>query len=108
MARVIGIMPNQEQVGGLIDSLKNAGFDRKDMVVASLSRSFTEWENPDEIAYLKTERDELWQEGTDTYTDFLAASAGQGVAVAVEAPRHELARIREIMEQNGAAKIIQD
>ncbi|WP_258360645.1 hypothetical protein [Moorella sulfitireducens (nom. illeg.)] len=108
MARVIGIIPNQEQVGGLIDSLKNAGFDRKDMIVASLSKSFTDWEKPDEIAYLKTERDELWQEGTGAYTDFLAGYAGQGVAVAVEAPRHELARIREIMEQNGAAKILQE
>ncbi len=101
-------MPNQEQVGGLIDSLKNAGFDRKDLVVASLSKSFTGWENPDEVAYLKTERDELRQEGTGSYTDFLAGYAGQGVAVAVEAPRHELDRLREIMEQNGAARIIQD
>lgn len=108
MARVIAIMPNQGQVGGLIDSLKNAGFDRKDMIVAGLSKSFTDWENAKAVAYLKTERDELWQEGTDTYTDFLADYAGQGVAVAVEAPRHELARIREIMEQNGATKIIHD
>lgn len=108
MVRVIGILLNQEQVGGLIDSLRNAGFDRKDMIVSSLFKPFADRQEPEEIAYLKTERDELWQEGTGTYADFLTHYAGQGVAVAVEAPRHEVARIRTIMEQNGAAKIIQD
>ncbi|MDN5347116.1 MAG: hypothetical protein PWP65_680 [Clostridia bacterium] len=106
MTRIIGIIPNMEQVGGLIDSLRNAGFDRKDIVVSDFAKSYTARQNPEEIAYLKTERDGLWE--SESFADFLAGLASQGVVVAVEAPRHEAARIREILEQNGAARIIQD
>lgn len=106
MTRIIGILPNQQQVGALIDSLRAAGFDRKDMIISDLSKSFRGRRDPGEMPYLKTEREGLWEMGA--YTDFLTDEAGQGIVVAVEAPRNEAARIREIMEQNGAAKIIQD
>ncbi|GFN22113.1 hypothetical protein TAMC210_04290 [Thermanaeromonas sp. C210] len=104
--RIIGIVPNQDQVGGLIDSLEAAGFDRRDMIVSNLSKSLEERRNPSEITFLKTEREGLWETGA--YIDFLADEAGTGIVVAVEVPRHEAARVREIMEQNGAAKILQD
>jgi len=106
VTRIIGVLPDQRQASGLIDSLRNAGFDRKDMIVSDMNKSFDEMNDPEETAYIKTEREGLWE--MDAYTDFLLGKADEGIVVAVEAPKHEAARIREIMEQSGASRIIQD
>lgn len=106
MTRIIGVLPDQRQAGGLVDSLKIAGFDRKDMIVSDVNKNFAPGTNPDEAPYIQLERDGLW-EGT-AFTNFLRGEIDQGIVVAVEAPKHEAGRIREIMEQNGAIKIMQD
>ncbi|MBO8129542.1 MAG: hypothetical protein H0Z39_10175 [Peptococcaceae bacterium] len=111
--RLIAIMPEQEQAGFLIDSLRNAGFDRKDMIVSDLAEVETQQkrdpaEKADDIAYLKTEREGLWEAGA--FANFINEDDYDlgGIMVAVEVPRHEAARVREIMEQSGASKIMQD
>lgn len=110
--RLIALMPNQGQVGFLVDSLRNAGFDRKDMIVSDLAKAREERlrdpeEFASELAFIKTERDELWE--TAPFADGIEGlNASRGILVAVECPKHSASRVREIMEQNGAAKIIQD
>ena len=110
--RMIALMPNQDQVGFLVDSLRNAGFDRKDLIVSDLAKAREErLRNPeevaDELAFIKTERDELWE--TAPFSDGIEGlNATRGILVAVECPKNSSARVREIMEQNGAAKIYQD
>jgi len=36
--RLIGRFPDERQVGSVVDSLKNAGFDRKDMIITDLAK----------------------------------------------------------------------
>lgn len=105
--RLIAIMPRTEQVGFLVDSLRNAGFDRKDMVIADMSSAAADDVRAGEdLAYLQTERDELW--GKEPWArQLLDEHRGSGIAVAVEMSRHDAPEVREIMEQSGARKILE-
>ncbi|MFZ5642646.1 MAG: hypothetical protein ACOY46_03515 [Bacillota bacterium] len=110
--RLVALMPNEGQVGFLVDSLRNAGFNRKDLIISDLAKARDERirdpeEYADEIAYIKTERDELWE--TAPFADGVKGlNATRGILVAVECPKHSASRVRDIMEQNGASKIYQD
>lgn len=112
MMRIIALMPSEGQVGALVDSLRNAGFDRKDMIISDLAKAREERRrNPKEaageLAFIQNERDELWE--TAPFADGVEGlKATRGILVAVECPRHSTTRVREIMEQSGASKIIQD
>lgn len=39
MTRVIGVFPRQQLAGGLVDSLRNEGFDRKGMIISDIVKS---------------------------------------------------------------------
>lgn len=110
--RLIALMPNEDQVGFLVDSLRNAGFDRKDMIISDLATAGDERrrepeEVADEVAFIKTERDQLWE--TSPFADGVEGlNATRGLLVAVECPKKSAPRVRQIMEQYGAAEIIQD
>lgn len=111
--RLIARMPRKEQIGFLVDSLREAGFDRKDMIIRDLAdaekqRQDDPEEIADELAFIKTERDGLWEAGS--YADGIKGlkPGKRGIIVAVETPKHETDRVRSIMEQSGAAEIIQD
>lgn len=105
-------MPNQNQVGFLVDSLRNAGFDRKDMIITNLGdvdnrKDDSPNELAGELAFLKTENDGLWE--ARAYAQGLGENIpGRGIAVVVELPKKKSDRVRAIMEQSGASKIIQD
>lgn len=108
--RLIAVMPDQRQAGFLVDSLRNGGFDRKDLIVSSLAEDES-WHRPEEaneeVAFIKTEREGLWETGTFA-NGIKGLKSTEGVIVAVEAPKHESDRIRVMMEQSGAVEIIQD
>lgn len=110
--RLIALMPDEGQVGFLVDSLRNEGFDRKDMIISDLAEARDQRirdpeEVADELAFIKTERDELWE--TAPFAGGVEGlGARRGILVAVECPKHAASRVRNIMEQNGASKIIQD
>lgn len=112
--RLVAWMPNQEQVGSLVDSLRKAGFDRRDMIISDLAdaekqRRLDPEEMTDEVAFIKTERDGLWEAGA--FVDGIKGfnpEGKSGVVVAVKTPKHEADRVRAIMEQSGAAEVIQD
>ncbi len=111
--RLIARVSDRQQVGFLIDSLRHIGLDRKDMIVsdmgdAELDRHDDPAQEADEFAFIKTERDGLWE--TDAFSDGVKGldPAEPGIIVAVEIAKHQADRVRSIMEQSGAAQIIQD
>lgn len=108
--RLIARFPHQEQASGLIDSLRNAGFDRKDMIVSRLGEEekFHSFKDAaDEIIFIKTEREGLGELGS--FADGIPGLEGkEGVIVAVEMSKHDSIHVREIMEESGAVDIIQD
>mgnify|MGYP005852471169 CR=1 FL=1 len=108
--RLIARFPNKEQVGFLVDSLRNGGFDRKDMIISDLAEE-QEFKNIDDAAHeiplVKTELESLSKAGS--FGDSIKGLKGkEGIIVAVELPKHESTRVREMMEQSGAVEIIQD
>lgn len=108
--RLIARLPDTKQASFLVDTLKNDGFDRKDLIVSDLAQD-QNWNSPeqaaDEVAFIKTERDGLWEIGT--YASGIKGLKGnEGILVAVEAPKHDATRVRTMMEQSGAVEIIQD
>lgn len=109
--RLIARFPEQRQASALIDSLRNVGLDRKDMIVSDLAKEqkFSSFdEAAEEVIFIKTEREGLGELGT--FAEGIPGLEGkkEGIIVAVETSKHNSNRVREIMEQSGAAQIIQD
>ncbi len=103
--RIIGVFERQDQIGGLIDSLREAGLDRKDMIVSDMTK--TQYRNSAlDNVYIKTETDNL--QNLDTLGESLKDKLESGIIVSVETSKHNTSRIREIMEQRGATDIFQD
>lgn len=108
--RLIARLPDTKQASFLVDSLRNGGFDRKDLIVSDLAKD-QNWNSPeqaaDEVSFIKTERDGLWE--IASYASGIKDLRGnEGILVAVEAPKRDATRIRSMMEQSGAVEIIQD
>ncbi|ATW26416.1 hypothetical protein [Candidatus Formimonas warabiya] len=108
--RLIARIPTQDQVGFLVDSLKKIGFDRRDMIISNMGEE-EKWSRPEqaaeEVSFIKTERDGLWEIGA--FAEGIKGLKGkEGILVAVKTPKHNTDIVRNIMEQSGAAEIIQD
>lgn len=108
--RLIARFPDQRQVGALVDSLKNAGFDRKDMIISDLAdiQVFnTVEEAAQEISFIKTERNGLGE--LESFGSGIKEFDGEsGIVVAVKTPKHESTIVRSLMEQSGAVEIVED
>jgi len=106
MARVIAFFPNKERIGEAVDSLRKAGFDRKDMVISDSSPDPDE-EELDGAINLKTEPEALGEE--HTYNSYLYEWVKEGmVTLAVELPAREKGWVADILRRHGAEKIIFD
>lgn len=108
--RLIARFPDERQVGAVVDSLRNIGLDRGDMIISNLAEE-QEYKNAEdaaeEIIFTKTERDGLGE--IETYASGVEGLKGEeGIIVAVKSSKHEASKIREIMEQSGAVEIVQD
>lgn len=103
--RLIGVFKRENQIGGLVDSLRNAGIDRNDMIISDKTKTNNRHSALDEV-YIKSETDSL--ASLSTLSDTFPEEADEGILVAVEVPKNNASMIREIMEQNGASKIILD
>lgn len=109
--RLVARLPDERQVSALVDSLRNIGFDRGDLIVSSLAeeQKFNSVEEATDagVTMIKTERNGLNDLGT--FADGVKGLKGdEGILVAVKTPKHEASKVREIMEQSGAVEIIQD
>ncbi|MFX4262940.1 hypothetical protein ACOBQJ_12140 [Pelotomaculum propionicicum] len=111
--RLIARFEDKQPVGFLIDTLRNGGFDRKDMVVSSLNDADEQdpqdpVELAGDIAFIKTEREGLWESGPFAEGVKGLTPGKRGIIVAVETPKHEADRVRSMMKESGALEIIQD
>lgn len=109
--RLIAILSDKGQVGSMLDSLKNAGFDRKDMIVSDLEKqkNLDPGEIIKEQTMLQMEEDSIRLGETGKYCEGIEnLSAKEGILVAVEIPRHSIEKVKKIMEQSGADDIVQD
>ena len=109
--RLIARLPDQQQVSALVDTLRNMGVRRNDMIVSNLSeeQQFSSVEEATElgISMIKTERSGL--KDVETFAEGVDGLKGdEGIIVAVRMPKHSATRVREAMEQSGAVEIIQD
>ena len=109
--RLVARLPDERQVGALVDSLRNIGFDRGDMIISNLAdtQQFNSVEEATDagVSMIKTERDGLGEFGT--FAEGVKGLKGdEGILVAVKTPKHEAGKVREIMEQSGAVEIVQD
>ncbi len=108
--RLIARFPDQRQVGAFVDSMKNAGFDRKDMIISDLAdtQAFnTVEEAARELSFTKTERN--GQGEIETFTKGINGLEDKsGIIAAVKTPKHESTIVRSIMEQSGAVEILED
>lgn len=105
--RVIGIFSREEQTSAAIDSLKNMGFDRKDMIVSDTNKFFNEdRRDPAMVMDIKTEREGLDEK--DAFADFIADKGEYGIVIAVEVPKGKKDLVKEAMIQSGAKRIIGD
>ncbi|HHW40300.1 MAG TPA: hypothetical protein GXX19_03980 [Syntrophomonadaceae bacterium] len=110
--RLIARFPNKEQVGSLVYALKQAGFDRGDMIISELEEE-QKWDSFEEAVreetLVETGRDSIRPGEVEPFGEGIKGLKGKkGIIVAVEAPKHESDRVRAIMEQSGAVEIIQD
>ncbi len=109
--RLIARLPDERQASALLDSLRNAGFDRDDMIVSNPAdeKEFHSVEEATElgISMIKTERNGL--NDTGTFAEGIKGLKGnEGIIVAVKTPKKAATRVREMMEQSGAVEILQD
>lgn len=108
--RIVGRFPYQQQIGAVVDSLKNMGLDRSDMIISDLAEE-TAWDrrlNEDQIL-AETLGDSFWPGGTGAFSQGIKGLSGrEGIIVSVEIPAHSTSQVREIMEQTGAVEVVQD
>ncbi|WP_026486579.1 hypothetical protein [Caldanaerobius polysaccharolyticus] len=105
--RITAVLPTQEQVGALIDNLKNIGYDRRDLIIADVNNEgdYREPNDRGSIVDLQTEREGLGEKEPYSQAFDLKDVSG-GILVSLETSVKEVSKIMEIMEQSGAIKII--
>lgn len=108
--RLIARLPDEKQVSALVDSLRNIGIDRRDLIISNLAdeqKFQTVDDASKDMIFIKSERDGY--DEIETYASGVKGLEGdEGILAAVEIPKHSSSRVREIMEQSGALEIIQD
>ena len=108
--RLIARFRDQHLVSSLVDTLRNEGFDRKDMIISDLAEKQkfrTVEEAAQEMIFVQSEREGLGEIGT--FADGVEGlRSRRGIIVAVETPKHESDRVRSFMQLAGAEEIIQD
>lgn len=108
--RIAGRFPDQHQVSAAVDSLRNLGLDRKDMIISDVAKETTTDQQrlTDEIM-VQSERDSIRARENESYAQGVHGLNGRdGILVAVEIPKHFTSKVREVMEQSGAIEILQD
>ncbi|HWR61593.1 MAG TPA: hypothetical protein VN580_08285, partial [Clostridia bacterium] len=89
--RLIARFSDKRQIGALVDSLKNAGFDRKDMIISDLAD-----------AQVSNTVEEAAEELQSFAGGSMEPEGENGIIVAVKTPKHESTIVRSLMEQSGA------
>jgi len=107
--KIIGRFLEPGQVGGVIDSLKNSGIQRRDMIVSSYDeekfQSMMNDVRDNEIsATVKSDQDDPGQ--LKSFVNGVTAlSEDSGIVVFVKCARHKAQEVKSVMEQSGASEI---
>ncbi|AEY64980.1 hypothetical protein [Clostridium sp. BNL1100] len=97
------------QVGGVVDSLRNSGINRQDMIISSFDEAKFRSMNADAIdnhisATVKTEQDDPGR--LKSFLESLnELNHDSGIVVFVKAARHKAQEVKSVMEQSGAVEI---
>lgn len=107
--KIIGRFLEPGQVGGVVDSLKNSGINRHDMIISSFDEAKFKSMNADAIdnhisATVKTEQDDPGR--LKSFLESLnELNHDSGIVVFVKAARHKAQEVKSVMEQSGAIEI---
>ncbi len=109
---IIGRFLDPGKVGGLVDSLKNSGIQRRDMIISAMDEEkFQSMRNDVQdnraSAVVKTDQDDPGQleAFVESVNDLSDLHDDAGIVVYVKAARHKAQEVKSIMEQSGAAEI---
>lgn len=110
---IIGFFSDPGDVGGLIDTLKNSGIERRDMIVSAYDIDKIEnmeaaAEAP--VSNIMADRESLGElgtfaEGAKDFDGMNGFEAASGIIVSVKCPKHKAQEVRSVMEQSGALEI---
>ncbi len=110
--RLAARMPDSQQVSFLIDTLKNMGLSRKDMIICNLDDQ-QQRDNKKEVLkeeiLIQTKTESISIDSPETYTEGINDLQNmEGILVVVEIPRHSIQKVKAVMEKSGALEIIRD
>ena len=97
------------QVGGVIDTLKNSGIQRRDMIVSSYDeekfQSMMDDVKDNHInATFKSDQDDPGQ--LESFVNGITAlTEDSGIVVFVKCARHKAQEVKSVMEQSGAIEV---
>lgn len=104
---LIGIFSEPEDVGGLVDALKNSGILRRDMIISAYDEGkFAKMEAATEspILNIMSDQEDLGELGT-----FIQGvhdlTKQNGILVCVKCAKHKSQEVKSVMEQSGALEI---
>jgi hypothetical protein len=104
---LIGIFSEANEVGGLVDTLKNSGIDRRDMIISAydngkFERMEAATESP--ISNIMADQEDLGELGTfiEGVHDLTEKN---GILVCVKCAQHKAQEVKSVMEQSGALEI---
>lgn len=107
---LMGKFLDPSEVGGVVDTLKNSGIQRRDMIISTYAQEkFEEMEAQTEssITNIKSDQDDLGE--IQTFVEGVKLlDESNGIVVSVKAARHKAQEVKSVMEQSGAVEIIVD
>lgn len=108
--RVIGKFRDGRDVSGLVDSLRNIGLDRKDMIISNTSAD-EQYDTAEgearQTVLIKNETDSI--NDRESFASGIAQLRGnEGIIVSVEVPKKFSSRVQGIMEDSGAVEVYRD
>jgi hypothetical protein len=107
---IIGKFTDPSQVGGLVDTLKNSGIQRRDMIISSYDEE--KFEKMEEAVDSKLPNIMSDQDDPGELEAFVqnikALDEENGIVVSVKTARHKMQEVKSVMEQSGAFEIVLD
>ncbi len=109
---IIGRFLDPGQVGGLVDTLRNSGIQRRDMIISTMDEEkFQSMRNDVKdnraSAVVKTDQDDPGQleAFVESVNDLSDMHEDAGIVVYVKAAKHKAQEVKSVMEQSGAVEI---
>ncbi len=109
--RLVARMPDSQQISFLVDTLKNMGLSRKDMIIFNSDdpQRGSKNEMLEEEVLIQTKTESISIDAPEIYIEGIHGLKNrEGLIVVVEIPRHSIQKVKAVMEKSGALEIIED